>query len=167
LKRKTKTFHDKLAEMERREKKKQRVHEASKYDAEGNQIESEEDEGYLSPDEEQSVARVKQELLPSVSDPKLWQVRVKKGKEKIAAVALINKAMDYAEHGRPLEILSSTWTENVDDYIFVEAFKRASVVEAIAGLNFFYNKIDIISLNEMPKIFETHQQSQKSLPKAG
>jgi hypothetical protein len=29
--------------------------------------------------------------LPSVSDPKLWRVRVKKGWERIAAMALMNK----------------------------------------------------------------------------
>lgn len=76
-------------------------------------------------------------MLPSVSDPKLWQVKVKKGKEKIAAISLINKAMDFAERGIPLEILSATYTENVENYVFVEAYRKNSVVEAIQGLNFF------------------------------
>ena len=34
--------------------------------------------------------------LPSVSDPKLWRVRVKKGWERIAAMALMNKQIDYS-----------------------------------------------------------------------
>ena len=34
--------------------------------------------------------------LPSVSDPKLWRVRVKKGWECIAAMALMNKQIDYS-----------------------------------------------------------------------
>ena len=84
---------------------------------------------------------------------------MKKGKEKVATVALINKAMDFAKHGRPLEILSATYTENVENFIFVEAFRKNSVIEAISGLNFFLNKIDILSLNEMPKIYETNDSN--------
>ena len=34
--------------------------------------------------------------LPSVSDPKLWRVRVKKGWERTAAMALMNKQIDYS-----------------------------------------------------------------------
>jgi len=35
--------------------------------------------------------------LPSVKDPKLWQVRVKKGQERTAAMALMNKMIHYAK----------------------------------------------------------------------
>lgn len=40
--------------------------------------------------------------LPSINDPKLWQVRVKKGYERIAAMALMNKMIDFANKGKPL-----------------------------------------------------------------
>ena len=32
---------------------------------------------------------------PSVNDPKLWQVRVKRNHERIAVLALINKCIDF------------------------------------------------------------------------
>ncbi len=33
--------------------------------------------------------------LPSVNDPKLWQVKVKRNFEKIACMALLTKCIDY------------------------------------------------------------------------
>jgi len=92
--------------------------------------------------------------LPSVSDPKLWQVRVKKGSERIAAMALMNKMIDFANKGKPFAILSATFVENLENFIFVEAYKIESVREAISGLAFCYMKIDILPLNEMTKIYE-------------
>ena len=47
--------------------------------------------------------------LPSVSDPKLWRVRVKKGWERIAAMALMNKQIDYSKNkGLTFSIYSAT-----------------------------------------------------------
>lgn len=94
-------------------------------------------------------------MLPSTSDPKLWQVKVKKGMERIATMALMNKAMDYARKGKHLEILSATCSDNVENYIFVEAYRKNSVADAISGLNFCLNKIELLSLNEMTKIYES------------
>ena len=34
-------------------------------------------------------------------------------------------------------------------------------------MNFFLSKIDILSLNEMTKIYECNNQNQRSLPKTG
>lgn len=84
----------------------------------------------------------------------------------MAAVALVNKAADFAANQKPLEILSATYTENVQDYIFVEAFRKNSVVEAIAGLSCFLHKIQLLSLEEMTKIYETNSTA-KVLPKPG
>ena len=78
------------------------------------------------------------EKLPSVNDPKLWQVRVKRGQERVAAMALMNKTLHYAKIGKPFAILSATYVENLENFIFVEAFKIDSVREAISGLNFCY-----------------------------
>jgi hypothetical protein len=92
--------------------------------------------------------------LPSVNDPKLWQVRVKKGSERLAAMALMNKMIDYTQRGKPFAILSATYVENLENFIFVEAYKIDSVRDAIQGLSFCYMKIDILPLNEMTKIYE-------------
>jgi len=44
--------------------------------------------------------------------------------------------------------------ENLENFIFVEAYKIESVREAISGLSFCYQKIDHVPLNEMTKIYE-------------
>jgi hypothetical protein len=69
-------------------------------------------------------------------------------------MALMNKSIAFAKAGTPLEILSATFVENVENYIFIEAFRKNSVLEAISGLNFCYTKVEILSLNEMTKIYE-------------
>ena len=70
-------------------------------------------------------------------------------------MALLNKSVDFARKNKPLEILSATCADNVEGYIFVESFRKNCVVEAIQGLNFCLGKIEILSLNEMTKIYET------------
>jgi transcription elongation factor SPT5 len=76
-------------------------------------------------------------------------------------MALLNKSVDFAKRDRPLEILSATCADNVEGYIFVEAFRKNCVVEAIQGLNFCLGRIEILSLNEMTKIYESPSSKQK------
>ena len=80
--------------------------------------EEEEDYGeeYLEDDE-------RQRKLPSVNDPRLWQVRVKRGQERLATLSLMNKCIDSAAKGKHLAITSVTSIDNVEGYIYVEAFK--------------------------------------------
>ena len=104
-------------------------------------------------------------VLPSTSDPKLWQVKVKKGMEKTATMALLNKSIDFARKQKPLEILSVTSSDNIENYIFVEAYRKNSVIAAVQGLNFCLGKIEILSLDEMPKIYDSYEQ--KGMPEAG
>lgn len=53
-------------------------------------------------------------------------------------MALMNKQIDYAKQGHPFAIISATYIENMDSFIFVEAFKNEEVREAITGLDFCY-----------------------------
>jgi hypothetical protein len=76
----------------------------------------------------------------------------------------MNKSIDFAKHGTPLEILSATAADNIDNYIFVEAFRKNSVSQAIYGLNFCLGKIEMLTLNEMPKIYESKINSQRPEP---
>lgn len=81
---------------------------------------------------------MQRQYLPSINDPKLWQVRVKKGSERTAAMALMNKCIDYATRGQPFSIISASYLENLENHIFVEAYKIENVREAISGLNFCF-----------------------------
>jgi hypothetical protein len=110
---------------------------------------SQQSAGYSSLDDDDQAAR-----LPSVTDPKLWRVRVRKGWERIAAMALMNKQIDYANKDMPFSIISATFLDNIENFIFVEAHKSESIMEAIEGLDFCYKKIDIIGEDEMTKIYE-------------
>lgn len=66
----------------------------------------------------------------------------------------MNKSADFAISGKPLSILSATYVENIENFIFVEAFKLDHVKEAIDGLNFCYFKIDMVPLHDMTKLYE-------------
>lgn len=71
-------------------------------------------------------------------------------------MSLMMKSIDYAKQGKPLAILSVTCTENVEGYIYVEAFKEIHVKEAIRGLsNIFGGKIILVPTEEMNVIYRT------------
>jgi len=74
-------------------------------------------------------------------------------------MALMNKSVHFAQLGKPLEILSATCADNVENYIFVEAFRKNSVLEAVQGLNFVLNKVEMLSLDEMTKLYENLNSS--------
>ena len=73
-----------------REQEKERLEEL------GEDVESSEDQDYGS-EEDVGDEVARQGLLPSVEDPKLWQVRVKKNHERMAVMALLNKCIDYQQ----------------------------------------------------------------------
>jgi len=61
-------------------------------------------------------------------------------------MALMNKQISYTRKNKPFAILSATYVENLENHIFVEAYKIESVREAITGLSNCYQRIDIVSL---------------------
>ena len=92
-------------------------------------------------------------MLPGISDPKLWQVRVKKNHERTAVIALLNKAMHFQSEGHPLNILSATCSDTTEGYIYVEAFREIAVRSACEGLSFILNKFILVPTEEMPIIY--------------
>lgn len=82
-------------------------------------------------DDISDYAQISRDKLPSVNDPKLWQVRVKKGFERVAAMSLMNKMIDFAQTDRPFSILSASYIEKIENLVFVEAYKIESVRQAI------------------------------------
>lgn len=96
--------------------------------------------------------------MPTIGDPKLFQVRVRKNQEKIAVLALLKKCSDYAKQGRPLSILSVTSPDSTEGCVYIEAFKETHIRDAIQGLHYFLNKLTLIKLEEMPGIYQTNNQ---------
>lgn len=74
--------------------------------------------------------------------------------EITATMQLMKKMIHFAKIGTPLSIISATYKDNLDQYIFVEAYKIENVREAIQGLNSCFFKIDMLPLNEMTKVYE-------------
>ncbi|PQP97861.1 putative transcription elongation factor SPT5 homolog 1 isoform X1 [Prunus yedoensis var. nudiflora] len=68
-----------------------------------------------------------QALLPSVRDPKLWMVKCAIGREREAAVCLMQKYIDKPE----LQIRSAVALDHLKNFIYIEADKEAHVREAI------------------------------------
>lgn len=98
--------------------------------------------------------------LPSVNDPRLWQVRVKRGCERQAVIQLMNKSIEFARQAKHLSILSVTCTEKVEGFIYVEAFKEIHVKEAITGLSVIMgNKCMLVQPEEMPGIYQNDKQA--------
>ena len=69
--------------------------------------------------------------MPSVNDQKIWQVRFKKGYEKFAAMSFMNKMIDYADIDKPFSILSASYMEKIENFVFVETDKIESVHQGI------------------------------------
>lgn len=90
---------------------------------------------------------------PKPSDPHLWLVKCKIGKEKDSVSDLLHKYF-YNHKSANLKIFSALSIDALKGYIYIEAFKEANVREAIAGMsNLRENSIKIVPPNEMVQIF--------------
>lgn len=75
-------------------------------------------------------------------------------------MSLMNKCIDFAQKGNHLAILSVTCSENVEGFIYVEAFKEIHVKEAIKGLAVILGgKCILVSKEEMPGIYTINKKS--------
>lgn len=89
-----------------------------------------------------------------MEDPKLWSVRVKKGFERFAAMSVMNKMIYHASNGKPLAAISATYVKKLENFIYIEAHKKEHVREAIEGLQVCYQKVEILSKDDMVKLYD-------------
>ena len=107
-----------------------------------------------------------QQQLPSISDPKLWQVGCRKGKEKEAAINLLQKAIYREQEGLPLKIYSVFASSHVKDYVYVEADLKLHVVEAVRGMHMLSeNRINLVPIGEMVDVFSMDKAKRTQLKK--
>ncbi|KAM7255769.1 hypothetical protein ACFE04_011510 [Oxalis oulophora] len=106
-------------------------------------------------DEEQTEVE-QQSLLPSVRDPKLWMVKCAMGREREAAVCLMQKFID---RGSELQIRSAVALDHLKNFIYVEADKEAHVREACKGLRvMFAQKIMLVPIKEMTDVLSVESK---------
>ncbi|MCL7043832.1 hypothetical protein MKW94_024763 [Papaver nudicaule] len=91
-----------------------------------------------------------QSLLPSVTDPKLWTVKCAVGREREAALCLMQKCIDRAPG---MNICSAIALDYLQNYIYVEADKESHVREACKGLRMLDTRIiRLVPIKEMTAV---------------
>uniref|UniRef100_A0A7N0TND9 Transcription elongation factor SPT5 n=1 Tax=Kalanchoe fedtschenkoi TaxID=63787 RepID=A0A7N0TND9_KALFE len=107
--------------------------------------------------DEETTEVEQQALLPSVRDPKLWIVKCAIGREREAAVCLMQK---YIDKGSDLLIKSAIALDHLKNYIYVEADKEAHVREACKGLrNMYAQKITLVPIKEMSDVLSVESKA--------
>ncbi|KAI3926533.1 hypothetical protein MKX01_011429 [Papaver californicum] len=109
---------------------------------------------YQSYDEEFDEADIndveQQSRLPSVKDSKLWTVKCAIGREREAAICLMQKCYDLPAG---MHIRSAIALDYLQNYIYVEADKEAHVREACKGLKMLdTRKIVLVPIKEMTDV---------------
>ena len=102
-------------------------------------------------------------LLPTVTDPKLWLVRCKLGKERAAVHQMLKYILDSQLNGQSVSIFSATALDTLKGYIYVEANKPSQVAEAVEKAHIAHwlfcggptgDKIVLVPLNEMTDVLK-------------
>ncbi|XP_044475671.1 putative transcription elongation factor SPT5 homolog 1 isoform X2 [Mangifera indica] len=107
--------------------------------------------------DEETTDVEQQALLPSVRDPKLWMVKCAIGREREAAVCLMQKFIDK---GAELQIRSAIALDHLKNYIYVEADKEAHVKEACKGLrNIYSQKVMLVPIREMTDVLSVESKA--------
>lgn len=79
---------------------------------------------------------------------------------------LLNKAIAFARQNNPLSILSVTTSDNVENFIYVEAYKELHVREAVKGIsNIMSGKIQMVPIEEMPQVYQIDKAKTNEIAK--
>ncbi|XP_022141427.1 putative transcription elongation factor SPT5 homolog 1 isoform X2 [Momordica charantia] len=107
--------------------------------------------------DEETTEVEQQALLPSVRDPKLWMVKCAIGREREAAVCLMQKCLD---RGPEMQIRSAIALDHLKNYIYIEADKEAHVREACKGLrNIYSQKVMLVPIKEMTDVLSVESKA--------
>lgn len=93
-----------------------------------------------------------QSLLPSVTDPKIFQLKCKPGNELLLVRSVMLKAIDMRNKGGLLKI-KSAFCSGVKGLIYVEALSEAFAKEVIVGLRMLYaSSFSQVPVGEMTSV---------------
>lgn len=108
-----------------------------------------------------------QSLLPTIRDPRLYIVRIRKpGHERRAVLTLLQKYFDLKRKGVDIGIVSAVAPEHLKGIVYVEATNATSVEFACAGLDLFnmYPGIKALALDEMTDVLKVAKRLDKQQP---
>ncbi|KAF8868818.1 early transcription elongation factor of RNA pol II, NGN section-domain-containing protein [Infundibulicybe gibba] len=91
---------------------------------------------------------------------RLWQVRVKPGRERDTVFSLMRKSIDVEYTNQPLQILSAFQRDSLPGMIYVEARSSKQVSQAYNGLVGVYPSrgIQLVPIEEMASLLQTKKQ---------
>ncbi|KWU44835.1 transcription elongation factor Spt5 [Rhodotorula sp. JG-1b] len=103
-------------------------------------------------------------LMPSEKDPRIWGIKCKTGRERDLILSISRKAvaLEAADNGIPLAIISAFQRDSLKGFIYIEARSEQDVRTAVHGLVGLYmngpNGIFLVDVEEMPDLLRTKQK---------
>lgn len=104
-------------------------------------------------------------LMPDVSDPSIWGVRCKQGKEREIVSKIMKKMLE--SRGRNAMKICSVFQRGDGEgpmaaYIFVEAVKKSDVEDALQNIADVYprTKMNLVPIKEMPDLLRTRKDRE-------
>ncbi|KAF8536541.1 early transcription elongation factor of RNA pol II, NGN section-domain-containing protein [Trichophaea hybrida] len=93
-------------------------------------------------------------LLPAVTDPNIWGVKCRPGKEKEVIFSVIKRMEELEGTKRPMPIISAFEREAMQGYIYVEAYNQNDVIDALNGISNAYPRSPkiLVPIKEMPDL---------------
>ncbi|KAF8248719.1 hypothetical protein K440DRAFT_243169 [Wilcoxina mikolae CBS 423.85] len=93
-------------------------------------------------------------LLPAVTDPNIWGVKCRPGKEKEVIFSVIKRMEEQEGTKRPMPIISAFEREAMQGYIYVEAYNQNDVIDALNGISNVYPRSPkiLVPIKEMPDL---------------
>lgn len=109
---------------------------------------------YLTQDAQLEVEEVPQQmLLPTDRHPRLWLVRCAPKKERHVVLAIMRRYLSLSRTDSMLNIVSALHNEGMKGYIYVEAYQKQHVQQAIEGVaGAFRTSISQVPLKEMTDV---------------
>ena len=102
-------------------------------------------------------------LMPDVSDPSIFGVRAREGKEK-EIVRAINARFELRHARQPMRIFSAFERSEgaMKGYVFVEARNKADVEDALQGIHDIYprSKMNLVPMKEMPDLLRVTKSKE-------
>lgn len=102
-------------------------------------------------------------LMPDVSDPSIFGVRAREGKEK-EVVRAINVKFEQRKARNPMRIFSAFERSEgaMKGYVFVEARNKADVEDALQNIHDIYprSKMNLVPMKEMPDLLRVTKSKE-------
>ena len=108
-----------------------------------------------------------QQLLPDVHDPNLWIAKCVIGTERECALKLMRKFLVHQHKDDPLQIKSVIAPEGSKGFVYIEAYKRTHVKQAVEGINFLRMAVyeqEMVPTNQMKDVLRVIKSTQQLKP---